>query len=462
MRGASQRRIAVTGGEDPGHSIRFAVVALCVLATACVYVACIVLVMGGHMEVLIGLLPWLAATAIGTIFVVTVTALLGAGHERLRSRHQLTAERIRELAADIHSLEPAQRAQAKKKLIERLDVTRDALSEIIESDPGVRDDLLSGGVATRVERELAGSGDKWHRVAAAGVLGLLRAETSIPVLQRALDDPDIDVAYAAAQALSTFTAATAYAALLFALTKQRLPAPRIASLLEAFGCPQARELIERRADSENPRVRYWVAYLLGSLADPRSGPVIEQLTYDAEEDVRANAAESLAHFPNERHLLRLLNDDSWVVRSHAAKAAAATSLPGLAPRLAELLEDRSWWVRQNAMLALAGFGEAGLAPLLAQLHSEDRFARNKAAEGLIRSGYASGQIDRLAGGLPGWEEAHRFLVDLGRAEALSTIENVARRHPETGAQERLRAVLEEISSRTANHVELETPVLSAA
>jgi HEAT repeat protein len=460
MRGAPQRRIAAAGGEDPGQAIRFAVVTLCVLGTACIYVGCIVLVMGGHVGVLLGLLPWLAATAVGTILVVIVTALLGAGHEHLRSRHRLTAERIRELASEIHSLEPSERARAKKQLIERLDVTRDALSEIIEQDPTVREQLLSGGLATRVERELAGSGDKWHRVAAAGVLGLLGAETSVAALQRALDAPDVDIAYAAAQALSGYTSTEAYAALLFALTKQRLPAARIASLLEAFRCPSARELIERRAESDNPKVRYWVAYLLGALADPRSTSVIEQLTFDPEEDVRANAAESLASFPSETHLRRLLDDESWVVRSHAAKAVGAAGLPALAPRLAELLEDHSWWVRQNAMLALVGFGEAAIPSLLGQLHSEDRFARNKAAEALIRTGYASRQIDWVASGLPGWLEARAFLVDLGRAEALSTIENAARTYSEPGAQERLQEVLEEIALGAAKQVE--APVLSSA
>jgi HEAT repeat protein len=450
MRGAPGRRIANATGDDPRQAIRFAVVTLCLLGTACVYSACIVLVIGGHIEVLFGLLPWLAATAVGTILVVTVTALLGAGQERLKNRHRLTSERIRELAGDVHALEPVQRAKAKKQLIQHLDITRDALAEIIEVDPDVRLQLVSGGVASRVERELSARGDKWHRVGAAGVLGLLRADTSVAVLKRALDDSDPDVAYAAAQALASYTSPEAYATLLCALTKQRLPAARIASLLEAFRCPNARELIERRADAADPRVRYWVAYLLGSLADPRSAAVIEELAHDPEEDVRANAAESLASFPNEALLLRLLGDKSWVVRSHAAKAAGATGLTGLAPRLAELLEDRSWWVRQNATLSLAALGEAAVPALLGQLHSSDRFARNKSAEALIRSGYAAKQIECLASGLEGAEEAREFLVDLGRAEALSTIEHAAQTVRDPDGQRRLLEVLEEVRRTVAN------------
>jgi HEAT repeat protein len=450
MLGAAERRIATAGGVDPAHAIRLAVVALCVVGTGCAYVACIVVVLGGHIDVLFKLVPWLAAAAVATVLVVTAWALVGSSRERRRSRHALTAERISALAAGIRSLETPQRAAAKKALIERLDVTRDALGELVTMYPEVRTELVAGGVATRVERELASSRGKWHRVSAAGVLGLLGAESSIAALGRALDDRDVDVAYAAAQALALYTSSTAYAALLFALTKKRLPAARIAGLLEAFRCPAARELIERRASSEDPQVRYWVAYLLGSLADPRSARVVERLACDPNEDVRANAAESLASFPNPGLLSRLLADESWVVRSHAAKAAGAGGQIVLAPRLAELLEDRSWWVRQNATVALASFGEAAVPALLGQLHSHDRFARNKAAEALVRSGYAAAQIELLKAGSPDSHTAHRVLVDLGRAEAIRTIEVAARTTEDPGGRRRLLGVLEEIGTEQAN------------
>jgi HEAT repeat protein len=446
MSDASQRRIATAGGQDPTQAVRLAVVALCVLGTACVYVACIVIVVGGHIDVLFGLIPWLAAAAIATVVVVTAWALLSASRERLHNRRKLSAERISALAAVIRTLEPAQRASAKKQLIERLDVTRDALSEVVDLNPAIREELVAGGVATRVERELESLRGKWHRVSAAGVLGLLNSQSSIGPLKRALDDPDVDVAYAAAQALSLSTSAAAYAALLVALTKPQLPAARIAGLLESFRCPAARELIERRADSKDSRVRYWVAYLLGSLGDPRSAPVVERLARDPEEDVRANAAESLASFPNQALLSRLLADDSWVVRSHAAKAAGVAGQSGLASQLAGLLEDRSWWVRQNATIALASFGLAAVPALLTQLHSEDRFARNKAAEALVRSGYAAGQIELVTSGGLGNEEARQVLVDLGRAEAINTIENAARNASDPSARGRMLGVLEDIGT----------------
>jgi HEAT repeat protein len=180
--------------------------------------------------------------------------------------------------------------------------------------------------------------------------------------------------------------------------------------------------------------------------------VIARLARDPEEDVRANAAESLASFPDPVLLGRLMSDESWVVRSHAAKAAGVSGLSRLAPRLAELLEDRSWWVRQNATIALAGFGEAAVPHLLRQLHSHDRFARNKAAEALIRSGYAAKQIERVGAGEADESDAWQFLLDLGRAEALGTIETAARSAPSEGARDRLMRVLAAIETREAAQV----------
>lgn len=453
MIGASQRRIGTAADRDSAAVVRFSIVALCLLGTACAYVACIVVVTGGHIDVLFRLIPWLACTALATIVVVTVWALVGASRERLHDRQRLTADRISELAGVITTLEPAERGRAKKQLLERLDVTRTALGEVMELNPGARDSLIAGGVAVRIERELADAKGKWDRVSAAGILGLLGSETSIEPLREALADRDADVAYAAAQSLSMYASPEAYAALLSALTVSAIPAARVANLLEAFECPEARELIESHAESENPNLRYWVAYLLGSLADPRSLPVIARLARDPEEDVRANAAESLASFPDPVLLGRLMADESWVVRSHAAKAAGVSGLSRLTPRLAELLEDRSWWVRQNATIALAGFGEAAVPHLLGQLHSHDRFARNKAAEALIRSGYAARQIERVASGeADETDEAWQFLLDLGRAEALGTIETAARSAADEDARERLTRLLSAIRTREAAQV----------
>ena len=424
MSDAEGRRIAPASRRDAAGTMRLTIVSACVLGTACAYVACIVAVMRGNVDALFGLVPWLAAAAVLGCVLVTASAIVNASRGRAEKRRtRLPADRIAELAAAVASSESSERDRGAARLLKRLDVTRAALG--VATDPVTREQLVAGGFEASVEHELRTSRSKWHRVNAAGVLGLLGCESSVEPLARTLADPDVDVAYAAAHALSLYASDRAYDALIDVLAGGALPSARVAGLLESSRAPRARELIESRADSDDPAMRFWAAYLLGSLADPRSAPVVERLTHDASEDVRANAAEALGSFPGDEPLSRLLADESWVVRSHAAKAAGASSRTNLAPRLSELLEDESWWVRQNAMMALAGFGAAAIAPLLAQLHSPDRFARNKAAEALVRNGYAMEQIERVKEGGPGSRNARRFLIDLGRAEALSTIETAA-------------------------------------
>jgi HEAT repeat protein len=315
------------------------------------------------------------------------------------------------------------------------------------------DDLELRALAGRVElveqleRRLGHRGRRLRRVAAASALGRIGARTSLAPLSAALTDPDREVAYAAAQALARYDDPQAYEALLDALARgDALPAVRVVALLEEFRPANARELIERRASADDSEVRYWVAYLLGQLADPASARVVKALSLDPDEDVRATAAEALAPFADADALGRLLCDDSWVVRCHAAKAVGEARLASLAPRLAELLEDRSWWVRQNSALALGELGELAVDVLAPQLRSDDRFARNKAAEVLVRTGYAAQRIAELDTPNGDALAARHFLVDLGRAEAAGTIEAAlhdARTEPRRAG---LRAVLDEIGS----------------
>jgi HEAT repeat protein len=445
MSDAQGRRIAPAGRRDGAGTIRLTIVSACVLGTACAYVACIVVVLRGNVDALFVLVPWLAAAALVGCVLVTVSAIVSAARDRAEKRRpRPAANQIAELAAAIASAEGAERERGTARLLKRLDITSTALG----TNPTIREQLVEGGFAAAVERELRTSRRKWRRVNAAGVLGLLACETSVGPLTEALADSDVDVAYAAAQTLSLYASDRAYEALIDALTAGALPAARVAGLLESSRCPSARELIEPKADSDDPAMRFWAAYLLGSLADPRSAPVIERLAHDPNDDVRANAAEAMASFPGDELLSRLLADESWVVRSHAAKAAGASGRTNLAAQLSELLEDESWWVRQNAMMALAGFGARAIPPLLAQLHSPDRFARNKAAEALVRNGYALEQIERVKEGGPGSRNARRFLIDLGRAEALSTIETAAvTSNPAT--RNRMIAVLRAIGTEQA-------------
>lgn len=377
------------------------------LLTAAAYTACVVAVATGGINTLFGLLPVFASAVVGTCVVLAMATLTDAPRRVLRDRRTRIAG-----------------------------VNPDALDDCELHALAAGDDLVE-----QLERRLA-HGRPLQRVAAASALGRIGSPTSLAPLSAALTDPDREVAYAAAQALARYDDPQAYEALLDAL-----PGARVAALLEGFRSASARELIERRAASDDSEVRHWVAYLLGRLADPASAPVVETLSRDPDEDVRATAAEALGSFADANALSRLLSDDSWVVRCHAAKAVGKARLAALAPRLAELLEDRSWWVRQNSALALAELGELAMQAARPRLRSHDRFARNKAAEVLVRTGYAARQIAELDdGSTPDALAAHRFLVDLGRAEAANTIEKSLRDANTETHRAALRAVLDEIGT----------------
>lgn len=443
--------IAAGEARQRAGGTRLVVVLLCVLSTATIYAGLIAVVVRGNLTALNALLPWLAVAAVGACALVAISAIVEVPRRRLHvRRRRLAAGGLTALADPTESLDNARRDRLVRGVIKRLGVTRDVLEEI--GDTGAHERLVAAGLTDHVELELGESRSKWQRVAAAGVLGFLRSPRSVDLLRDTLEDGDSDVAYAAAQALGQYAEPAAYEALLDALSAETIPPVRIAGLLETFQCPDAREQIERRALVDKPKVRYWAAYLLGRLGDPRSEPVIERLTHDASEDVRANAAEALASFPDEAAVRRLLADESWVVRSHAAKTAGAAHLVSLAPCLSGLLDDRSWWVRENAALALESFGKAAIPVLVPQLHSGDRFARNKAAEVLVQIGYAAQQIELLRDPNRSDEPARQILVDLGRAEALSTIANALTTASEPYLRARLIDVLEAVGTAQADGV----------
>lgn len=437
--------------EQSGAGLRLFVVLLCGFSTAGVYAALVVVILSGNIAALYGILPWLAVAAIGACVVVALSAVVEQSRKRLRRRRRRQAtESLAALAARIASLTGAERERSLSDLIKHLELTRGALERMLDTD--ARSRLAAAGLSRRVEPELDEGHGRWHRVAAAAVLGLLGATDSIPPLSLALDEQDADVAYAAAQALSQFAEPEACEALLDALTAERLPPARIAALIETFRCRDARELIELRAGADDAKVRYWACYLLGRLGDQLSLPVIERLAHDASDDVRANAADAIARFPAQTVLADLLDDESWVVRSHAARSAGIARQPALAPRLAELLEDPAWWVRQNAANALGEIGDAAIPVLVRQLRSSDRFARNKAAEVLVRIGYAGDQVQALGEGGSSGDEPRRFLIDLGRAEALATIATAAKTTSDPALRSRLIGVLDEIGTEAAGVV----------
>jgi hypothetical protein len=172
------------------------------------------------------------------------------------------------------------------------------------------------------------------------------------------------------------------------------PRARTATELE----PRTARLRERLislVSHDDPALRYWAITLLArEMADPPVALAVASRAGDENANVRASVAEALGSVDARvaRPLLRrLLTDDAFFVRSHAARAVAKAGDGVLAGKLLPLLADQNWWVRAAAKESLLQLGNEGLKVAQTALAHRDRFARDGALEIIL----GSGQLEEL-------------------------------------------------------------------
>ncbi len=237
------------------------------------------------------------------------------------------------------------------------------------------------------------SSGKWRRVAALSTLVASSHPRSQALVERALSDPDRDIAGAAIKALGSLGTPWAQEQLVVALRADLYQRSRIASQLERFAPDLGPSLVDLLDDPE-PTVRYWGATLLGRCPGVALEALID-LTRDPDANVRCAAIEALSTRGDVQALpavRRGLTDEQWFVRVHALRAAGALGTLDDAPLIARALDDRWWWARTAAKDALRGFGLAVAGVVIPYLDDEDEFARNGAAEVLQDVGF----VDSLA------------------------------------------------------------------
>jgi HEAT repeat protein len=131
-------------------------------------------------------------------------------------------------------------------------------------------------------------------------------------------------------------------------------------------------------------VRYWALMLLrGVASDVRAAAAAVAAAMDPVGSVRAAAARLLGAGGSagvQPAVRALLADEVFFVRAHAARAAGEIAATQLAGDVALLLSDRNWWVRAAAKESLLMLGQHGMWAASTMLRSEDRFAREGAAE----------------------------------------------------------------------------------
>ena len=270
------------------------------------------------------------------------------------------------------------------------------------------------------EQLLALAGDhrprrKWGRIEA---LRRLAASDALPdggreALAEALADQDDDVRLATAAGLAVRADHLAAGLLVASLAERRDGRTRVAAELETFPVRIVGQLLHGLLDDERPDVRFWGLQLIGRGRAIIPPGRIEQLIADESPDVRAALAEALPNVAAHPAgpLLRLLDDDVWFVRVHAARALGEARVTPAASAVAELLRDRSWWVRDAAEKALVELGDAGVRQAIRLLEDEDPFARDSAAEVLQESGH----LDRCVAAAIAGDANAAALIDRARA-----------------------------------------------
>jgi HEAT repeat protein len=238
---------------------------------------------------------------------------------------------------------------------------------------------------------------KWRRISALFALGHIRAAGSHDLLERALFDPDPDVAGAAAAILHRLGDDRAAVILVSALRGGSLPASRIATHLDQFPIPIHALLRPFLADPKNG-TRYWAASLLSRYPgiDGLAGE-IALLVDDLDPQVRKAALATLGGMRSTAVIpvvQRSVRDPVAYVRSTAIRSLARygmlESIPSrrrtFAALIAPSLADTAWEVRLAAKESLVDLGPEAWREAAAQLESADEFARNGAAEVLQNLG----------------------------------------------------------------------------
>lgn len=225
--------------------------------------------------------------------------------------------------------------------------------------------------------------DAWRRIAALRIVVRLEHRAALELVERAIEDPDLDVSGAALSLLGASTDPAAVHILVSALKTGRQPAAHIAAHLQ--NSPQRPvESLRPLLKEADPVVRSWAARLL------RDYPGVEglecelaTLTDDPDPRVRKAAAFALGKVAEEETAdvcLKLLADQVPFVRAHAARALGELNRSEHAGAIALLLGDADWWVRAAAKQSLEMMGPEVWTVLVRCLDDRDRFVRNGAAE----------------------------------------------------------------------------------
>ena len=113
------------------------------------------------------------------------------------------------------------------------------------------------------------------------------------------------------------------------------------------------------------------------------------------------------------------------------------------PALKEMGSDAAWWVRRNACFALANMGPEGETALLELLHSDDRYARDRAAATMEARGFTRRAVRNLSKPGRRGAKARDTVVTLIKVGAVRYLKDLAETLPDGDNRNVLREILQE-------------------
>jgi len=260
-----------------------------------------------------------------------------------------------------------------------------------------------------------------RRLRAAVSLAEIGDESTAAVLIEHLDDREREVRIQCARGLGRMQYTAAIDPILERLGREHpWVRARFADTLVGFGAKATWPLIAyirvNLGHDENVGVIEAIR-ILKNLGDGEAGPPIAGVLRAADDpEVQIAAVEALGVVGGPlaiAPLLDALRSPDWRLRAKAATSLGEIGDPSVAAALSAGLEDENWWVRRNSAAAL-NLLPGGDDSLIAALGSDDRFARDAAAEALADSGALGAARDRAEIGQA--TEADGILIDYVTAQ----------------------------------------------
>ncbi len=233
----------------------------------------------------------------------------------------------------------------------------------------------------------------WHRREAAIKLGIMRSESAVPDLVRAVKDNSEVVRLAAVRALGETNHPEGIKVLLDVMQNtERWTGDRVLEVVANIGDYIKEDVLSRLKTTTKPRAKLLLVQLCGIMRWTEAVALLIPLLDDTDVETRVSAAEALGNIGDEAaasylismlqdpRFISMLQDPRWEVRAQAAKSLGLLQDKEALMALTYSLSDESWWVRYNAANSLYQLGNEGLYALRSVRSRREEVASGMAAQ----------------------------------------------------------------------------------